>query len=74
MIANSQEMKSSLLYLLSIFCLANSAPSTKPKALYDQKQNGEHNIQVHLNDIQIVALLGEDALGVSIFLLQFQNY
>lgn len=56
-------MKSCLLNLLAIFCIVSTAPS-KPKAVYDQKQNGEHNIQVHLNDIQIVALLGEDGLGV----------
>lgn len=30
---------------------------------YDQKQTGDYNIQLHLKDFQVVALLSEGALG-----------
>ncbi|CAH1374801.1 unnamed protein product [Tenebrio molitor] len=47
--------------ILSVQSAPIDAPS--PKLVYDQKQTGEYNIQVHLKDLQIVALLGDDALG-----------
>jgi hypothetical protein len=50
--------------ILSVQSAPIDAPS--PKLVYDQKQTGEYNIQVHLKDLQIVALLGDDALGVSL--------
>lgn len=35
----------------------NSAPT------YDQKQTGEYNIQLHLKDFEVVALLSDSAFG-----------
>lgn len=34
-----------------------------PQLVYDQKQTGDYNIQLHLKDFQIIALLGDDVLG-----------
>lgn len=45
-----------------------SAPSSKnasPQTILDQKQTGDYNIQLHLKDFQIIALLAGDGLGVS---------
>lgn len=46
--------------------LASGAPRSKNNdklTTYDQKQTGDYNIQLHLKDFQIVALLGDDTLG-----------
>lgn len=40
------------------------APRSKGKfTTYDQKQTGDYNIQLHLKDFQIVALLNDDTLS-----------
>ncbi|KAF7285738.1 hypothetical protein GWI33_010157 [Rhynchophorus ferrugineus] len=36
--------------------------SDRPQIIYDQKQTGEFNLQVHLKDFQIIAILGDDLL------------
>lgn len=44
---------------------------------YDQKQTGDYNIQLHLKDFQVVALLSESAfadLGVRTTLYLIQKY
>lgn len=43
--------------------LVSCAPKSDRFTTYDQKQTGDYNIQLHLKDFQIVALLGEDTLG-----------
>lgn len=57
-----------------------SAPSSKNHhpTVYDQKQTGDYNIQLHLKDFQIIALLpGEAGLEVSnyfsLILLRFKT-
>lgn len=37
--------------------------SAAPHTVYDQKQTGDYNIQLHLKDFQIIALLGDDAFS-----------
>lgn len=45
---------------------APSSKNSSPQAVFDQKQTGDYNIQLHLKDFQIIALLGGDSgLGVS---------
>ncbi|XP_066260485.1 uncharacterized protein [Euwallacea similis] len=34
-----------------------------PQLIYDQRQTGDYNIQLHLKDFQIIALLGDDTLS-----------
>ncbi|KAJ8964517.1 hypothetical protein NQ314_004812, partial [Rhamnusium bicolor] len=36
---------------------------TVPQTVYDQKQTGDYNIQLHLKDFQIIALLSDDSIG-----------
>lgn len=36
---------------------------SKGSTLYDQKQNGDYNIQLHLKDFQIIAMVADDSLG-----------
>lgn len=52
-------------FLIGFFvvALASCAPRSNTLVTYDQKQTGDYNIQLHLKDFQIIALLGEDALG-----------
>lgn len=33
-----------------------------PSATYDQRQTGDVNVQVHVKDVQVLALLGSDML------------
>lgn len=40
----------------------HNAPKMPP-AKYDQKQTGENNVQVHLKNFHIVAVLGDDLWG-----------
>ncbi|XP_045474439.1 uncharacterized protein LOC123680541 isoform X2 [Harmonia axyridis] len=52
--------------LVGFVAFSNAAPRSKskgPQLVYDQKQHGDYNIQVHLKDFQIIALLGEESLG-----------
>ncbi|CAH0554547.1 unnamed protein product [Brassicogethes aeneus] len=49
-------------------CLVEAAPRSKsktslPQTVYDQKQTGDYNIQLHLKDFQIIALLADDSIG-----------
>ncbi|XP_050305037.1 uncharacterized protein LOC126742428 [Anthonomus grandis grandis] len=41
----------------------NKDKDERPQLVYDQKQTGDYNIQLHLKDFQIIALLGDDGLG-----------
>lgn len=48
---------------------APSSKSSPPQTVFDQKQTGDYNIQLHLKDFQIIALLaGDSGLGVSVSL------
>lgn len=52
--------------LVSLAVFADAAPRSKskgPQLVYDQKQKGDYNVQVHLKDFQIIALVGDDPLG-----------
>lgn len=65
-----QEVAVALLVLTVCQCSArssNSKSSATPRTVYDQKQTGDYNIQLHLKDFQVIALLGGEgsALGVS---------
>jgi hypothetical protein len=40
-----------------LLCLANE---TREQATYDQRQNGDLNVHVHLQDVSILALLEEN--------------
>lgn len=64
-----------LLFLVCSIGLVDAAPHKSknkgrdgPQMVYDQKQTGDYNIQLHLKDFQIIALLGDEALGVSFLL------
>lgn len=52
--------------------VANCAPKSRdknlPQTVYDQKQTGDYNIQLHLKDFQIIALLADDTIGGVSFL------
>ncbi|XP_044271114.1 uncharacterized protein LOC123015449 [Tribolium madens] len=57
-------------YFPAVFVLivsVRSAPSKEktslPQTVYDQKQTGDYNIQLHLKDFQVIALLGDEAFG-----------
>ncbi|XP_044754518.1 uncharacterized protein LOC123313622 isoform X2 [Coccinella septempunctata] len=53
--------------LVGLAVFSDAAPRSKskgPQLVYDQKQHGDYNIQVHLKDFQIIALLGEESLGL----------
>lgn len=54
-----------LLIHFVVVALVSCAPKSRNDRLttYDQKQTGDYNIQLHLKDFQIVALLSEDTLG-----------
>lgn len=54
-----------LLVNFVVVALVSGAPKSRNDKFttYDQKQTGDYNIQLHLKDFQIVALLSEDALG-----------
>lgn len=63
-------------WMTSAICLAIILPAhshpkgkdSKSSSQYDQKQTGDYNIQVHLKDFQIIAMVPDDsfgALGVS---------
>ncbi|XP_066155974.1 uncharacterized protein [Euwallacea fornicatus] len=59
-----------LLLVLWLVAFAGSAPYRSkgkgrdaPQLVYDQKQTGDYNIQLHLKDFQIIALLGDDTLS-----------
>lgn len=44
--------------------------SAVPQTVYDQKQTGDYNVQLHLKDFQIIAVLRDDYFGgVSLFFL-----
>lgn len=55
------------LFIIVNFLLVSGLPRSRNDnnklTTYDQKQTGDYNIQLHLKDFQIVALLGEDTLG-----------
>ncbi|XP_065155763.1 mucin-2-like [Atheta coriaria] len=40
-----------------------SAPRRSASTTFDQKQTGEYNIQLHLKDFQIIAVVGDDSFG-----------
>ncbi|XP_030759324.1 uncharacterized protein LOC115884785 [Sitophilus oryzae] len=40
-----------------------SKNNDRPRIVYDQKQTGDFNLQVHLKDLQIIAIVGDEALG-----------
>ncbi|XP_018562691.1 uncharacterized protein LOC108904566 [Anoplophora glabripennis] len=42
---------------------SKSGHRSAPQTVYDQKQTGDYNIQLHLKDFQIIALLGDDYFG-----------
>lgn len=53
-------------------CSAPSSKNASPHTVFDQKQTGDYNIQLHLKDFQIIALLaGDSGLGVSSFQFTF---
>lgn len=62
---------SSKLIAVLIICVVPALPSPhssryrsrSSSPTYDQKQTGDYNIQLHLKDFQVVALLSEGALG-----------
>ncbi|KAL1491958.1 hypothetical protein ABEB36_012472 [Hypothenemus hampei] len=41
----------------------NRGNKDAPHLVYDQKQTGDYNIQLHLKDFQIIALLGDETLS-----------
>lgn len=68
------KFKTSRYYYWSAICLAIVLPAhshpkgSKSSSQYDQKQTGDYNIQLHLKDFQIIAMVPDDsfgALGVS---------
>ncbi|KAG5867408.1 hypothetical protein JTB14_034389 [Gonioctena quinquepunctata] len=61
-------VRKSYLCLISLLIVipGNCAPKSKknehsPHTVYDQKQTGDYNIQLHLKDFQIIAVLGDDS-------------
>lgn len=54
-----------IFYMICIVPYILCAPRSRNRqqVSYDQKQTGDYNIQLHLKDFQIVALLGEDTIG-----------
>nr|CAH7742707.1 unnamed protein product [Callosobruchus chinensis] len=60
-----------VLLALALATKATAAPSKGSKAqktpsagtVFDQKQTGDYNIQLHLKDFQIIALLADDSAG-----------
>lgn len=52
-----------VLLVVGFIVVVAGAPSSKVMTTYDQKQTGDYNIQLHLKDFQIVALIGDDTLG-----------
>ncbi|KAK9877008.1 hypothetical protein WA026_016035 [Henosepilachna vigintioctopunctata] len=52
--------------VLGLAILCTAAPKSRnkgPQLVYDQKQKGDYNIQVHLKNFQVIALLGDDGTG-----------
>lgn len=63
-------IKNMHMYFFVLFGLAvsrvNSAPRSRDRGrltTFDQKQTGDYNVQLHLKDFQIVALLNDDSLS-----------
>lgn len=54
-----------LLLVVSVRSAPSKEKSALPQTVYDQKQTGDYNIQLHLKDFQVIALLGDEAFGVS---------
>ncbi|KAF2885321.1 hypothetical protein ILUMI_20853 [Ignelater luminosus] len=48
--------------LITMIGTVHNAPKMLP-AKYDQKQSGENNVQVHLKNFHIIAVLGDDVWG-----------
>lgn len=53
------------LVLWTLLLWATPSKAAPPAAQYDQKQTGDYNIHLHLQDFQIIALLGGDPFAVS---------
>lgn len=50
----------------------SSAPLENYTTTYDQKQTGEYNIQLHLKDFQIIAVLADEQLdGFGVRMIYF---
>lgn len=51
----------SFFYISSVYNYPRSNKYKPPN--YDQKQTGDYNVQLHLKDFHIVAVLGDDSWG-----------
>lgn len=66
-VTRKRELTMQLKIIFYVICVSQvwCAPKSRNRqqVSYDQKQTGDYNIQLHLKDFQIVALLGEDTIG-----------